>query len=184
MTEWVHGPEAKKSSQIVISMLKRLFNSGFDKNTAIELINSSLLNISEEVFATIDIAIVDLYKGNIEFIKNGACPTYIKSNKKIQIIKSLTLPTGALKNIQTDIFDKDVENNEIVVMCSDGIIDSNIEYKNKELWLKYILEDIEINNPQKIADMILNEAIDNNFGKVKDDMSIFVFKIVNQDGAF
>ena len=52
-------------------------------------------------------------------------------------------------------------------MCSDGILDSNIEYKNKELWVKYLLEDIETNNTKKIADLILNEAIDNNFGTAK-----------------
>ena len=178
--EWGLGPEARKSSQIVISMLKRLLNSGFDKETSIDMINSSLLNISEDVFATLDIAIVDLYRGNIEFIKNGACPTYIKTNKKIQIIKSYTLPTGTLKDVSTDVFDKDIENNDIILMCSDGVLDANVEYKNKELWLKYMLEDVEVLNPQKIADIVLNEAIDNNYGKIKDDMSIIAFKCVKK----
>ena len=161
------GPEARKSSQIVTKMLKRLLDSGFERNTSIDLINANLLNVSDDVFATIDIAVVDLYKGNIEFIKNGACPTYIKNKRKIQIIKSLTLPAGIVKNASTDVFDKDIENNDIIVMCSDGILDSNIEYKNKELWIKYLLEDMEVTNPQKIADIILNESVDNNFGKIK-----------------
>lgn len=175
------GTDARKSSQVVVSMLKRLLNSGFEKETSIDLINSSLLNISEDIFATLDIAIVDLYMGNVEFIKNGASPTYIKNNKRIQIIKSLTLPTGALKDIATDVFDKDIQNNDIIAMCSDGVLDSNVEYKNKELWLKYLLEDIDVSNPQKISDIILNEAIDNNFGKVKDDMSVIVFKLIRKN---
>ena len=66
-------------------------------------------------------------------------------------------------------------------MCSDGILDSNVEYKNKELWIKYLLEDIEITNPQKIADIILNESIDNTFGKVKDDMTVVVFKFIKKN---
>ena len=174
------GPEAKKSSQIVTKMLKRLLNSGFERDTSVELINSNLLNVSDEVFATLDIAIIDLYKGNIEFIKNGACPSYIKNSKKVQIIKSLTLPTGVINQINTDVFDKDIDSNDIVVMISDGIMDSNIEYKNKELWVKYLLEDMETTNSQKIADIILKEAIDNNFGKVKDDMSIIVCKLIKK----
>ena len=161
-------------------MLKRLLNSGFERNTSVDLINSNLLNVADDVFATLDIAIVDLYKGNIEFIKNGACPTYIKNNRKIQIIKSLTLPAGIVKRASTDVFDKDIENNDIIVMCSDGILDSNIEYKNKELWVKYLLEDIEVTNPQKIADIILNESVDNNFGKIKDDMSVVVCKFIKK----
>ncbi len=174
------GPEARKSSQIVTTMLKRLLNTGFERNTSVDLINSNLLNVADDVFATLDIAIVDLYKGNIEFIKNGACPTYIKNNRKIQIIKSLTLPAGIVKSASTDVFDKDIENNDIIVMCSDGILDSNIEYKNKELWVKYLLEDMEITNPQKIADIILNESVDNNFGKIKDDMSVVVCKFIKK----
>ena len=174
------GAEAQKSSKIVTQMLKRLLNSGFEKDTSIELINSNLLNVSDDVFATLDIAIIDLYKGNIEFIKNGACPTYIKNNKKIQIIKSHTLPTGIVNKINTDVFDKDIESNDIIVMISDGIMDSNIEYKNKELWIKYFLEDMETTNPQKVADIILKESIDNNYGKVKDDMSIIVCKFIKK----
>ena len=172
------GPEARKSSQIAIKMLERLLMSGFDKDTSIDLINTTIMNVNEEIFATLDIIIIDLYNGKIEFIKNGACPTYVKNNKKVQIIKSLSLPAGILENINLTTYDKDIENQDIIVLCSDGILDANVEYKNKELWVKYMLEDIEISNCQKIADIILNEAIDNNYGKAKDDMSIIVCKLI------
>ena len=175
------GVDAAKSSILALNMLQKLLSSGFEKDTSIELINSAILNSSEkEIFATLDIAIVDLYTGNIEFIKNGACPTYIKNKKKINMVKSLTLPTGIIDNVELSLHDRDIENNDIVVMCSDGIIDSNVEYKNKELWIKYMLEDIETEDSQKIADLILNEAIDNNFGVAKDDMSVIVFKFLRK----
>lgn len=174
------GVEARKSSQIAIKMLERLLSTGFDKDTSIDLINTTILNTTEEIFATLDIAIIDLYNGKIEFIKNGASPTYIKNKKKVQIVKSLSLPAGILKEINLTTYDKDIENEDILVMCSDGIIDSNVEYKNKELWVKYMLEDIETENSQKIADIILNEAIDNNYGIPKDDMSIMVCKITKK----
>jgi len=158
-------------------MLERLLSTGFDKDTSIDLINSTILNTNEDIFATLDIAIVDLYKGNIEFIKNGACPTYIKNKKKVQIIKSLSLPAGLLDKINLTTYDKEMEKDDYIIMCSDGILDSNIEFKNKELWLKYLIEDIETENTQKMADIILNEAIDNNYGIAKDDMSIIVCHI-------
>ena len=93
------GPEARKSSQIAIKMLERLLMSGFDKDTSIDLINTTIMNANEEIFATLDIAIIDLYNGKVEFIKNGACPTYVKNKKKVQIVKSLSLPAGILNNI-------------------------------------------------------------------------------------
>jgi stage II sporulation protein E len=174
------GANARKSSQIVVKMLQRLLNSGFSKDVSVDLINSNLLNVGDDVFATLDIAIVDLYNGSIEFIKSGCSPTYIKNKRRIQLIKSISLPTGAIKDSTQEVFDKDIDSGDTIVMCSDGIIDSNIEYKNKELWVKYLLEDIEIDNPQKIADIILQESIDNNFGKIKDDMSIITFKLTRK----
>lgn len=174
------GKEAKKSSSQALRMLENLFLSGFDKNISLDLINTALINQNTEIFATLDIAIVDLYMGNIEFIKSGACPTYIKNKNKVQIIKSNSLPAGIVNEATIQTFDKDIVSGDIMLMCSDGILDSNIEYKNKELWLKYMLEDIETNNTKKIADLILNEAVDNNFGVAKDDMSIIVCKFMKK----
>ena len=174
------GNEARKSSMQALRMLENLLVSGFDKNISLDLINTALINQNSEVFATLDIAIVDLYLGSIEFIKSGACPTYIKNNKKVQIIKSNSLPTGMIDTNQIQTFDKDIVPGDIMLMCSDGILDANIEYKNKELWIKYMLEDIETNNTKKIADLVLNEAIDNNFGNIKDDMSVIVCKFMEK----
>ena len=176
------GEEAKESSNKALKMLENLLLSGFDKKTSLELINTSLINQNEEVFATLDIAIIDLYKGNIEFIKNGACPTYIKSNNKVQIIKANSLPAGIINNTNLQTFDRDINEGEIMLMCTDGILDSNVEFKNKELWVKYLLEDIETNNTKKIADLVLNEAIDNNYGVAKDDMSVVVCKFLKHVG--
>lgn len=176
------GPKARQASQIAIKMLQRLLASGFDKDTSIELINSTLVNTTEEEdgYATLDIAILDLYSGNIEFIKNGACPTYIKENKKVQIVKALSLPAGMLENINLVVYDKDIEDNDILVMCSDGIMESNGEYQNKELWVRDILESLETDNVQKIADIITKEAIDNGYGICKDDMTIIVAKFIKR----
>ena len=62
-------------------------------------------------------------------------------------------------------------------MCSDGILESNTEYENKELWLKNLLENIESQEPEKIANIIMQEAIDNGLGIAKDDMTIIVAKL-------
>lgn len=172
------GPEAQKSSKIAIKMLERLLMTGFDKDISMELMNQSIcLNTEEDMYATLDVMILDLYEGNAEFIKNGACPTYIKNHKTVQTIKSLALPAGILDNIDFVTYDRDMEDNEIFLMCSDGILEANTEYQNKEMWVKNLLEQMETENVQKIADIILKEAIDCGYGIAKDDMTIIVGKI-------
>lgn len=172
------GKDARKASKTAITMLERLLTSGFDKDSSLRLINSTLNAISEEdIYATLDIAVLDLYAGNLEFIKNGACPTYVKSGRNVQILKSLSLPTGIINDIDLVVYDKDLQENDILVMCTDGILESSKDYTNKELWLKFMLEEIETEDMQKLADIILQEAIDNNYGIPKDDMTVIVAKV-------
>ena len=174
------GKNAKESSSNALKMLENLLLAGFQKEESLDLINTSLINQNKEVFATLDIAIIDLYKGNIEFIKSGACPTYIKKGDKVQILKANSLPAGIVPNAGLQVYDRDVDSGEILLMCTDGVLDSNVEYKNKELWLRYVLEDIETTNTKKIADLVLNEAIDNCYGVAKDDMSVLVCRFLRK----
>ena len=172
------GPEARKSSKIAIKMLERLLTSGFNKDTALKLINTTISdNTDEDMYATLDVNILDLYKGEMNFIKNGACPTFIKRRGKVEILKSIALPTGILDNIDLIEYNYELQDGDIIVMCSDGVLDSSKDYLNKELWIQEILEEIETDDSQRIADILLNEARDNDFGKEKDDMTVIVCRI-------
>lgn len=175
------GSKAKKSSQMATKMLDRLLTNGFEKESSIKLINSTISSKEiDSTFATLDIAIFDLYKGNIEFVKNGACPTYIKNKQGVNLLKVMSLPAGIVDKVELEVYDKDLEAGDILVMCSDGIMDSKEEYTEKELWLRDFLEKIETTDAQKIADLILKESVDNNYGKPKDDMTVIVAKITNK----
>ncbi len=175
------GPDARKSSKIAIKMLERLLKTGFEKDASIKLMNSTMcLNAKDDMYATLDIAIFDLFTGNMEIVKNGSCPTFVKSKKDVQLIKSLSLPAGILDDIDLVTFDRDLEDGDIVVMCTDGIIDSNTEYNNKEMWVRDILSEMETDDVQKIADIIVQEAVDNNLGRPKDDMTVVVAKMIHR----
>ena len=62
-------------------------------------------------------------------------------------------------------------------MCSDGILESNQELINKEIWVKELLENIETEDIQKIANILLQESIDNGLGIAKDDMTVLIAKV-------
>ena len=172
------GENAKRSSNIAIKMLEKLLKDGFDKDASLSLINSTMvLNADEDMYSTLDVAILDLYEGTIECIKNGACPTYIKSNGNVEQIQSITLPAGILNEIDLIVYEKDLQNGDIIIMCSDGITDSKLDTTQKGAWLKQLLEKMKTDNVQKMADIILGEAIDNGMGIAKDDMTIIIAKI-------
>ena len=175
------GSKAREASQVATKMLKRLLKNGFEKDTSIRLINNTMcLNSKDDMYATLDISVIDLFNGNMEIVKNGACPTYIKRGKDIELVKSFSLPAGILENIDLVTYEKNLENEDIIVMCTDGIVDSSTEYNDKEIWVKDVLSRIETTDVKRIADILLQEAVDNYVGKPKDDMTVITMKIIKE----
>ncbi len=173
------GKEARESSKFAIKMIKKLISSGFEKEESLKMINSSLeLNTNEETYSSLDISILDLYTGQAEMIKSGACYTYIKNKKSVQKISSESLPVGITDRIELKSQTVPLSEGDIIVMCSDGVLESKDEIKKD--WLEEFLRNVSTNNVQKLADFILAEAIDNSYGIAKDDMTVIVCKIVKK----
>lgn len=173
------GENARKKSKTAITTLKNLLEKGFEKEESVSLINSMLnQNNSTDTYTSMDIAVLDLFTGNAEFMKNGACNTYIKNKKNIKIISSTQSPIGILEKVELIQNEIQVNDGDIILMCSDGVLDAKENY-NKD-WIEDFLKNISTNNVQKMADMILAEAIDNSYGIANDDMTVIVAKIVKK----
>ncbi|MCX7843423.1 MAG: stage II sporulation protein E [Clostridia bacterium] len=178
------GPKAALQSRATVSLLEQFMEAGFDKDTTINLINSILvLKSDEESFATIDLSLVDLYEGKVEFVKIGAAPTFIKRSGSVETIRSVSLPAGILSNVEVQFADKNVNSGDFIIMMTDGIVDSFD--KNGESGVKVLqkfIEDIKSTNPQEIADMILSEACSHTDGVPFDDMTVLVAKAWKRAG--
>lgn len=173
------GARARENSKLVITKLKKLLQTGFEKEDSIKLINSTLsLKTKEDEFATLDICVLDLFEGNLSLIKNGACNTYIKNKKNISVIKSEEMPIGVGLDITLKEKTIPVSDGDIILICSDGLLDSKDEVKKD--WVEEFLRNVSTNNVQKISDMILAEAIDNNYGVAGDDITVIVAKIIKK----
>lgn len=173
------GAKARENSKLVINRLKKLLQNGFEKEQSIKLVNSSLsLKTEKDEFSTLDMCVLDLYEGNMSLIKNGACNTYIKNRKNISVIKSEEMPIGL--GLEVNLKEKvlPVSDGDIILICSDGLLDSKEELKKD--WVEEYLKNVSTNNVQKISDMILAEAIDNNYGVAGDDITIIVAKIIKR----
>lgn len=173
------GQKAATQSRATISLLEQFMESGFDKDTAVKLINSILvLKSDDDSFATIDLSVIDLYDGKVEFVKVGAVSTYIKRGDKVETVRTVSLPAGILGNIETELVRRQVESGDFIIMITDGIIDSfkNEEEDGEKALLRY-LQEIESTNPQEIADTLLGRAYENSGGKPADDMMVLAAKV-------
>lgn len=173
------GREARKSSKIAIQMLEEMLTNGFDNDEVINFINDKVnFNTASDMYSTLDFAILDLYKGDVKFAKSGACNTYIKNKKSIRIVKSQTAPVGTLEQTELEVQTMEVADGDIIVMCSDGLLE--MQDHGKENWIEDYIKNISTTNVQKVADLIVAEAIDNNFGVARDDITVIIAKVVKK----
>lgn len=173
------GEKARELSKITLRLIKQMLSAGFDKEESVKMINARL-NISSfsDIYSSLDISILDLYAGKLEILKSGACNTYIKNKKSINKIESRSLPVGIVENIELQSETVELNDGDIVVMCSDGVLDNKSD--TTEEWIEDFLKKLSTNNVQKIADLILAEAVDNSYGVAHDDMTVIVSKIVKR----
>ena len=173
------GEKARECSKITLKLLKQILSAGFNNEETINLLNTKMNLINKkDMYSTLDASILDLYTGNINILKNGASNTYIKNKKSIKKIESKNIPIGIVDDIELQEEKIPVSDGDIIVMCSDGVLDAKDETNNS--WMESFLKNISTNNVQKISDLILAEAIDNNFGVAQDDMTVIVSKIVSK----
>jgi stage II sporulation protein E len=171
------GRKAKEESKIAIALLERLMEANIDKNLTLKTINSVLrAKSNEEMFTTLDLAFIDLYSGKLQMIKTGAPSTFIKKKDRVEIISSRTLPVGLLKDIDFNIYEEYIEDGDIIIMVSDGILDANRDVGNQEAWMKEFIMSIDSINPQTIANLIIKES-QNTLANTKDDMTVLVTKV-------
>ena len=170
------GPQAARESKAAVELLEKFMISGFSNETAINTVNSimSFKFMEDEKFSTIDLNNIDLYTGEITFMKVGAVPSFIKSGKNVEEISCRTLPIGVLDKVDVDIIERSITAGDIIVTVSDGILEA---YKKD--WIGEFLKNNQCNNPKELAFEILDTAKELSGGKAKDDMTVIVSKVYN-----
>lgn len=171
-----HNAEAATQSKITTQLIKKLLSLGFEKETALKIINTFLLYKSQkETYATADICIVNLHSGALEFLKSGAAYTYIKSGSNVSEIKCNSLPCGAVSSLSCDCELIYAKEGDYIIMVTDGI--SDVLESNCGNTIKSITESFKGNSPQELADEIINAAINKCNNILSDDMTVLVSKI-------
>ena len=168
------GERASEESELVIDLLEEFLEAGFTEKSAIKLINSILVvNSDDQTVSTLDISSINLFTGVCNFIKIGASTTFIKRNGWIETIQSTNLPVGMFNEIDIEGSEKKLYDGDYVIMVSDGMLDFVSEVDKEEVF-KNILEEIDVTNPQEMADTILERILEKEEHGVRDDMTVLV----------
>lgn len=173
-----NGERARQESSAALSILQQLLQSGMDEKLAVKSVNSVLLlRSAEEIYATVDLAIVDLYTAHTTFMKIGSTPSFIKRGKEVIPITANNLPIGIIQDIDVDFVSMQLHPGDTLIMMSDGIYDAPGYAVNKEMWMKRIIGEMGTDDPQEMADSLLETVVRYHDGEIVDDMTVLVARI-------
>lgn len=165
------GNMAAVDSCMTTSLFTRLLKAGAGFDSAVQLINSSMLaKSSDESFATLDIAKIDCNTGLVTLIKLGAAATFVKSGGRVSCYESRTLPVGILGEVSSDKKELRMKPGDVLVMASDGVTDECFPY------VKTALLSSEEKTSEEISEFILGNAEKLIPESRIDDITVFTVK--------
>ena len=167
------GDKAEKMSATSIGLVESFYRAGFDSDVILSCVNKLLTSAGNEVFCAVDIAVLDVYNGLTDFIKLGASVGLVKSDNKVEIVSGSSLPLGVLDEMTPSVTQKALVSGAVIVLFSDGVVDCFTDVNN----LAAAFEEVSLNVPQSIAEVLLSKALKLIGNKPHDDMTVVVAKL-------
>lgn len=173
-----NGERAHLESNETLMLLQKILQSGIEEKVAIKSVNSVLsLRTTDEIFTTLDLAMIDLQDASARFLKIGSTPSFVKRGERVLKIEASNLPMGIIQEFDVDVVSEQLKAGDLLIMMSDGIFEGPKHVENYEMWMKRKINEIETDEPQEVADIIMEEVIRSRGGQIEDDMTIVVAKV-------
>lgn len=167
------GGEASRESLEALRLLWCFLDAGLSRTLALETVNRRLLmGSTEEMFATMDLCILDLNTGVAEFSKFAACRTLILRGRELLQVEGGQLPLGILENVQPGISRVRLRPGDLLVMGSDGVMEAG-----DALMMERLAREHAACPPQQLAETLVREAGLRRARDRQDDLTCICVKV-------
>lgn len=161
------GGRAAVDGAMASGLMSRLLKAGFGYDCSLKILNSSMLfKSTDESLATIDIASIDLYTGQVELCKAGAAPTIIRRSGRTGKAESASLPAGILREIHFDKASIKCKAGDIIVLMSDGASSEGVD------WIRDETEAWTEGSAQSLAEKLCEGARRRRTDNHQDDITV------------
>lgn len=167
------GENAARESAETLRLLWRFLSAGLSRTLAVETVNQHMLmRTGDEIYATVDLLLLDLNGGIAEFSKLAACRTLILRGHEIMRIDGGNLPLGVIEGVQPVTQKLRLKAGDTIVLASDGVLDSC-----DEATMNRFLRAHAASAPETLAEEIVREAALRRDAGRSDDMTCICVRI-------
>lgn len=174
------GAHAQAHSSAALQLLAQWLTAGEAEAMALRAVNASLAaRTRTDMYATVDLVIMDSYDGRTTWIKSGCTPSYIIRGSDVRIVAAHNLPVGILSDIDIEPVQMCVQDADMIVMMTDGVTQEELvcHTGRHQRGIVHVLRTMCAKQPQEIADALIDEAIAACGGAIGDDMTVVVAKV-------
>lgn len=119
------GDAAREESGLALKLLFSFLDAGISLPLALETLNQQLLmRCGDEIFATLDLCIIDLRSGVARMGKLAACRTIILRGGEMLRIDGGCLPLGIVEHVQPEMQRLRLRPGDLLLMGSDGLMEA------------------------------------------------------------
>lgn len=119
------GEAAARESAQTLRLLSQFLAADVSRTLALETVNELMLaRTDSDMFATVDLCLIDLATGMAEFSKLAACRSLILRKGEILEVEGGHLPLGILEGVRPSVTRVQLQPGDVIVMASDGIMDA------------------------------------------------------------
>jgi len=168
------GAAAARESAQTLRLLGQFLAADVSCDLALATVNELMLaRTDSDMFATVDLCVVDLAAGAAEFSKLAACRSVIlRKGEEVISVEGGRLPLGILEGVRPSSCRVELMPGDVIVMASDGVMDAVGEDA---------LEEILIANshlpPQMLAETVVCQTQSRAEVLHRDDMTVVCARI-------
>ena len=138
--------EAHRESRRVMQFMRECLNKKMDPETTMHTLHYMMsLQNDNDSYATVDLALIDLQKGELWSWKAGSMSTYLIRGNEMRKIESKHVPFGFLPTFSIEARKMDLKDGDVLVMLSDGVFSGNTTVEKQEQYYQKILQDPNMN---------------------------------------
>jgi len=168
------GESAAGESRKTVDWLCAFLAAGLGSAASLEAVNALLqARRGDELFATVDLCVIDLTGGETCLTKLGACPSLLITKGRAERLAGGRLPIGILESVEPDEQRLCVRAGDTLIMYSDGVADELFDGQSE--WLRETALSLAALDPEALARR-LRQAAEAHHGR-KDDMSVVVIRV-------